>query len=55
MGSVKDGQDDSAQPFLQRLYDRPFVLLGLGMAVMLAFYTLWGWFELTQMPTSTLP
>jgi hypothetical protein len=52
---MKNEDEQGEQPFLQRLYDRPFVLLGLGMVVMLAFYTLWGWFELTQMPTSTLP
>ena len=46
---------ETSAPFLQRLYDRPFVLLALGMIVMLAFYTLWGWYELTVLPTSTLP
>jgi hypothetical protein len=53
-----DKEKDSGaeeEPFLQRLYDRPFVLLGLGMGSMLAFYTLWGWWELAHMPVSTLP
>jgi len=43
------------QPFLQRLLDRPFVLLALGMAVMLCFYTIWGLAEIANLPQSTLP
>ncbi len=42
-------------PFLQRLYDRPFVLLAFGMAVMLLVFTGWGIWEVMTLPTATLP
>lgn len=42
-------------PFLQRLMDRPFVLLAIGMFVMIAFYTGWGMVELMVLPKAELP
>ena len=42
-------------PFFQRLYDRPFVLLGLGFLVMLVLFTGWGLWEVMSLPTATLP
>jgi hypothetical protein len=42
-------------PFFQRLYDRPFVLLALGMAVMLVLFTAWGLWEVMSLPEATLP
>ena len=51
-GLKNDGQQEA---FLQRLYDRPFVLLLLGLGVMFAFYTIWGLVELQTLPMSTLP
>ncbi len=42
-------------PFLQRLFDSPFVLLILGIVVMFAFYTIWGLVEIAQLPVSKLP
>jgi hypothetical protein len=42
-------------PRLQRLFDRPFLLLLLGMLVMVVFYTAWGLYEITTLPESTLP
>jgi len=42
-------------PFLQRLYDRPFVLLALGMAIMLILFTAWGLWEVMSLPEATLP
>lgn len=42
-------------PFLQRLYDKPFVLLALGMAVMLILFTAWGLWEVMSLPEATLP
>ena len=42
-------------PFLQRLYDRPFVLLALGMAIMLVLFTAWGLWEVLTLPEATLP
>lgn len=42
-------------PFFQRLYDRPFVLLVIGFAVMLILFTGWGLWEVMSLPTATLP
>lgn len=42
-------------PLLQRLYDRPFLLLTLGMAVMLILFTAWGLLEVASLPEATLP
>ena len=42
-------------PLGQRLLDRPFLLLFLGIVVMLVFYTGWGLVEICFLPTSTLP
>lgn len=50
----KSGTDENV-PYLQKLYDRPFLLLGLGMLVMVVFYTLWGIFEIVNLPKAPLP
>lgn len=42
-------------PLLQRLYDRPFLLLGVGMVVMLVVYTFWGLWEIMKLPQAPLP
>lgn len=42
-------------PWGQRLFDRPFLLLAVGMVTMLAFYTLWGMYEILTLPHATLP
>jgi hypothetical protein len=42
-------------PFFQRLYDRTFVLMAIGFAVMLVLFTGWGLWELYSLPTATLP
>lgn len=42
-------------PLGQRLYDRPFLLLWFGMAVMFVFYTLWGLAEIMWLPEAPLP
>ena len=47
--------DPSEIPFLQRLYDRPFVLLAIGFAVMLVLFTGWGLWEVYSLPVATLP
>lgn len=44
-----------AVPFLQRMYDRPFLLLGLGLTVMLVLFTFWGLWEIVRLPTAPLP
>lgn len=51
----KQPGDDAPEPFLQRLYDQPFTLLALGLAVMAGFYTLWGLYEIASLPQAPLP
>jgi hypothetical protein len=42
-------------PFLQRLYDSPFVLLVFGLVIMLVLFTFWGLWEVMNLPTASLP
>lgn len=42
-------------PLGQRLFDRPFLLLAAGIAVVLVFYTLWGLWEIQSLPQAPLP
>ena len=53
--STDDPDEPDAPPWGQRLLDRPFLLLFLGMAVMFVFYTGWGTVELLLLPTAKLP
>jgi len=56
MDEPRSGSDSAAEPpFLQRLYDRPFVLLALGLTVMLGVFTFWGLWEILHLPQATLP
>ena len=56
MSEARTPPDDPAEiPFFQRLYDRPFVLLAIGFAVMLVLFTGWGLWEVMSLPTATLP
>jgi hypothetical protein len=48
-------QDDDEIPLGQRLFDRPFLLLGVGLVVMFVFYTGWGLYEILSLPQATLP
>ena len=50
-----DERDATEIPLGQRLFDRPFLLLAFGMAVMVVFFTLWGLWEIQSLPTATLP
>jgi hypothetical protein len=42
-------------PLGQRLFDRPFLLLIFGLAVMFLFYTIWGLIEIFSLPQAPLP
>jgi hypothetical protein len=42
-------------PLGQRLFERPFLLLIAGIVVMLAFYTLWGLYEIVSLTPAPLP
>ena len=56
MDEARAGSDAPSEiPFLQRLYDRPFVLLAIGLIVMLAVFTSWGLWEIAHLPQATLP
>jgi hypothetical protein len=46
---------DDDIPLGQRLFDRPFLLLGLGLTVMFVFYTGWGLYEILSLPKAPLP
>jgi hypothetical protein len=47
--------DPQAIPLGQRLYDRVFLLLVLGIVIMVLVYTGWGIWEILTMPAATLP
>lgn len=49
--------DASAEPIPlgQRLFDRPFLLLGLGVLIMVVFYTGWGLLEIMSLEPAPLP
>ena len=52
----KDDQVEKEKiPFGQRFFERPFLLLAIGLFVMLAFYTGWGLIEITSLPKAELP
>ncbi|HSM06195.1 MAG TPA: hypothetical protein VK858_16365 [Longimicrobiales bacterium] len=42
-------------PWGQRFFDRPFLLLVLGVLIMAAFFTGWGLWEITSLPPAPLP
>jgi len=48
-------KDQEPVPLGQRLLDRPFLLLLAGLVVMLAFYTIWGLYEILSLPNAALP
>lgn len=52
-----ENMDEQASeiPLGQRLFDRPFLLLILGLVVMCCFYTFWGLYEVWTLPEGTLP
>jgi len=55
MKEEKAPDTQSEIPFFQSLYDRPFVLLALGMGIMLVVFTAWGLWEVMSLPQATLP
>jgi hypothetical protein len=49
-------EEDSGEiPWGQRFFDRPFLLLILGMVIMLISYTGWGLWEVFSLTPSPLP
>lgn len=57
MGPHEDprGGGDMEIPFMQRMFDKPFLLLILGVSVVGLFYTVWGLIEILTIPPATLP
>jgi hypothetical protein len=49
------GKKEPGIPLGQRLMDRPFLLLVLGLAVMALFYTGWGLLEIVRLTPAPLP
>ncbi len=52
---MPDEKEPEQIPFMQKLLDSPWILLGLGMVVMFLFYTIWGMYEIMSLPQATLP
>lgn len=50
-----EGEGGEEIPWGQRFYDRPFVLLALGLLVMLLCFTAWGLWEITSLTPAPLP
>lgn len=48
-------EDQERPPLGQRLFDNPFLLLALGVAVTGLFYTAWGLVEILTLPRAPLP
>ncbi len=42
-------------PWGQRFFDRPFLLLVIGLLIMLVFYTGWGLLEIASLEPAPLP
>jgi hypothetical protein len=48
-------RNDADIPLAQRLLDRPFLLLGAGIVIMVVFYTAWGLYEILSLTPAPLP
>lgn len=55
MQGPSSGREPPDIPLGQRFFDRPFLLLVLGLVIMLLVYTGWGLWEIATLPTATLP
>ena len=47
--------DDSDIPLIQRLLDKPFLLLAVSILIMVVFYTGWGLYEILSLKPDPLP
>lgn len=47
--------EENNKPLGQRIFDNPILLLVAGIIVMFVFYTIWGMFEIMNLPQATLP
>ena len=53
--SESKGSPESKIPRGQQYFDNPWLLLVAGLVVMFVFYTIWGMFEIVNLPQATLP
>lgn len=49
MDAKRDDQD-SRPPLMQTVFDNVFLLLVIGLAVPVVFYTIWGLLEIASIP-----
>jgi hypothetical protein len=52
--STRPPQPDGHVPLGQRLFDNVFLLLAAGLLIMFLFYTGWGLWEITSLPSTAL-
>lgn len=55
MTNDQDKISEDEVPYFQKLYDRPFLWLALGMITMVLFYTAWGILEIMMLTKAPLP
>ena len=53
--SVSPDSKSERVPYMQQLFDSPFLLLIAGLVVMFVFFTGWGLVEIMSLPIATLP
>jgi hypothetical protein len=53
--SEEPPQEPEEIPLGQRFFERPFLLLILGILIMAVFYTGWGMYEIMSMESAPLP
>lgn len=46
----KNEEQEGRPPLMQRVFDDPFLLLVIGLAVPVVFYTIWGLLEIASIP-----
>jgi len=49
---MADRNEDERPPLMQTIFDNPFLLLVIGLAVPIVFYTIWGLLEIASIPLS---
>ncbi len=52
MADREKGNDEEKVPLAQVFFDNIFLLLVLGLAVPVIFYTIWGLFEIATIPVA---
>lgn len=43
-------EPEARPPLMQTIFDNPFILLVIGLAVPIVFYTIWGLLEIASIP-----